>query len=295
MVIRVLGLLLAFSSHAMAEVCARDDTGAELCLLEPAQRIVTLSPGATELVFAAGAGGQVIGVVDYSDYPPEAENLPNVGSHTRIDLEALVVLKPDLVVTWVSGNPVEQVTMLDQLGMASFAIEPRTFEGVSSVLERLASLAGTESEGYAAATRFRQGIDELAEQYRGREPVRVFYQVWDQPLMTINDEHLIGKVISLCGGQNIFGEMARLVPRIGPEDVLAGDPEAILSGGGEEDGNSYTSLEHWTQFGSMAAVAAENLFIIPASPISRPTPRLLQGARTICEKLDVARAQLQKQ
>ena len=104
--------------------------------------------------------------------------------------------------------------MLNQLGMATFAIEPRTFEGVSSVLERLASLAGTESEGYAEAARFRQGIAALAKQYRGREPVRVFYQVWDQPLMTINDEHLIGKVISLCGGQNIFGEMARLVPRI---------------------------------------------------------------------------------
>ncbi len=294
-VIRVFVLFLMLSSHVVADVCATDDNGVELCLPGPAQRIVTLSPGATELAFAAGAGEQVIAVVDYSDYPPEAEMLPNVGSHTRIDLEALVALKPDLVVTWVSGNPVEQVTMLNQLGMATFAIEPRTFEGVSSVLERLASLAGTESEGYAEAARFRQGIAALAKQYRGREPVRVFYQVWDQPLMTINDEHLIGKVISLCGGQNIFGEMARLVPRIGAEDVLAGDPEAILSGGTDEDGNSYTSLERWREFGAMAAVAADNLFIIPASPISRPTPRLLEGARTICEKLDVARAQLQKQ
>ena len=291
MVIRVLVLLLAFSSHAMAEICATDDTGTELCLLEPAQRIVTLSPGATELMFAAGAGEQVIAVVDHSDYPPEADNLPRVGSHTRIDLEALVALKPDLVITWVSGNPTEQIAMLEQLGMASFAIEPRTFEGVSSALQRLLMLAGTESVGSVEADRFRKGIAELADQYRGRETVRVFYQVWDQPLMTINDEHLIGKVISLCGGQNIFGEMARLVPRIGSEDVLAGNPEAILSGE-DEEGSSYTSLERWKQFSAMTAVAAENLFIIPASPISRPTPRLLEGARTVCEKLDVARDQL---
>lgn len=293
MAIGILMLLLVLSSHALADVCATDDTGAMLCLPEPARRIATLSPGATELVFAAGAGGQVVAVVEYSDYPPEAIALPSIGSHTRIDLEALVALKPDLVITWVSGNPVEQVARLETLGLASFAIEPRTFEGVSSVLERLAALAGTGAEGDREAARFRRGINELAEQYRGRKPVRVFYQVWDQPLMTINDEHLIGKVISMCGGQNIFAGVDRLVPRIGPEDVLAGNPEAILSGGADEDGNSYTSLERWQSFTSMKAVEADNLFIIPASPISRPTPRLLEGARTVCEKLDVARARLQ--
>lgn len=292
MIFRILFLFLAGLGPVWAEVCATDDTGAELCLSKPAQRIVTLSPGATELAFAAGAGAHVVAVVEYSDYPDEAKALPSVGSHTRIDLEALVALDPDLVITWVSGNPAEQVAKLDQLGLSRFAIEPRTFEGVSTALERLAVLAGTESAGQAAAEAFRAGVSALTEQYRGREALRVFYQVWDQPLMTINDEHLIGKVIELCGGHNIFGAMERLVPRIGSEDVLAGDPEVIVTGGPDEGGDSDASLDRWRSFGAMTAVGHDNLYVIPASPISRPTPRLLDGARAVCEKLELARDRL---
>ena len=280
-------VLLFLPVMVWAEVCAEDEKGAQVCLPEPAKRIVTLSPGATELMFAAGAGDKVVAVVNYSDYPPAALKLPLVGNHTRIDLEALLAFKPDLVVTWVTGNPPAQVELLQELGVPLFSIEPRTFEGVSSVIERLSTLAGTEQEGDVEAAHFRAGIKAISEQYRGAEPIPVFYQVWEQPLMTINNDHLIGKVLQLCGGVNVFGDMSRLVPRISAEVVLEANPHAILTG--SVDGKSDGQLDLWKNYSGLKAVARDNLFFVPASPISRPTPRLLEATELICEKLDVAR------
>ncbi|KXS51612.1 MAG: iron complex transport system substrate-binding protein, partial [Marinobacter sp. T13-3] len=195
-------LILLWTPPIMAEVCVMDARGQQLCLDQPATRIAALSPGATELVWAAGAGEQVVAVVDYSDYPPAAKAVPKVGSHTRLDMERLLQLQPDLVIAWVTGNPAEQVQMLKDLGLPVFSIEPRSFEAVSDTIERLATLAGTETDGFVEADRFRRGIAELREQYASAEPVPVFYQVWDEPLMTVNNEHLIGEMIQLCGGDN---------------------------------------------------------------------------------------------
>lgn len=272
---------------ARAEVCATDDTGKEICLPAPAQRIAALSPGATELVWSAGAGDQVVAVVAFSDYPPAAGDVTSVGSHTRLDLEKLVSLKPDLVIGWVTGNPQEQIRSLDKLGLPVFSIEPREFEDVSSVIERLARLAGTEEAGYAEAQRFREGMAALADRYSDKAPVPVFYQVWDEPLMTVNDQHLIGKVITLCGGHNVFGELPRLVPRIGDEAVLEANPEAILAGGMGEENPEW--LERWRRYTHLRATTIGNLFFIPPSLIQRPTPRLLEGSQLFCEKLEITR------
>lgn len=283
----LLVLTLVATLAAQAEVCAIDDTAARVCLPAPAQRIAGLSPGASELLWSAGAGDQVVAVVAWSDYPPEAKQVPSVGSHTRLDLEKLVALEPDLVIAWVTGNPQEQVSTIRALGIPVFSIEPRDFEDVSSVIERLATLAGTEAEGWAEAERFRRGMAELAARYSEREPVSVFYEVWDEPLMTVNDQHLIGKVITLCGGRNVFGELPRLVPRISDEAVLEADPEAILAGGMGEENREW--LVRWQQYDSLTATRAGNLFFVPPSLIQRPTPRMLQGSALFCEKLEVAR------
>lgn len=281
-----LALLLA-AGPSLAEVCVTDDAGREFCLAEPASRIATLSPGATELTYAAGAGDRVVAVVTFSDYPPEARDVASVGSLTRLDLERLLALAPDLVIGWITGNPVEQLDAIEALGVPVFYIEPRTIEGVASAIERLAILAGSEAEGERVAREFLDGMAELAERHAGAEPVRVFYQVWDEPLMTVNDDHLIGQVLRLCGGVNVFGELPRLVPRLNEESVLAADPEAILAGGMGEENRDW--LLHWEQYPQLAAVARDNLFFVPPSLIQRPTPRLLEGSRIFCDKLQVAR------
>ncbi len=285
-----LAAVLLLAGHALpgwAAICAVDDRDREVCLESPAERIAALSPGATELTYAAGAGDKVVAVVSHSDYPPEAKEVASVGSHTRIDLETLVSLEPDLVIGWVTGNPAEQLETIEALGIPVFYIEPRDFEGVSTAIERLARLADTRSEGDRAARAFRDGMSELAARYDGVATVPVFYQVWDEPLMTVNDAHLIGKVIELCGGRNVFGEQSRLVPRIDEESVLEADPEAIIAGGMGEENRDW--LTHWTRYPDLRAVASDNLFFVPPSLIQRPTPRLLEGARILCEKLEVAR------
>ena len=132
----LLALTISLETVAGTERCATDDTGQEVCLEQPASRIAALSPGATELVWAAGAGDQVSAVVSYSDYPEQAKQVTSVGSHTRMDLERLMALKPDLVIGWVTGNPPEQIAALKDLGLPVFSIEPRSFEGVSSTIER---------------------------------------------------------------------------------------------------------------------------------------------------------------
>jgi len=281
-------LLMVSTSQAYHHArCAVDDRDREVCLHDPARRIATLSPGATELTYAAGAGSQVVAVVSYSDYPPEAKEVASVGSHTRIDLERLVGLAPDLVIGWVTGNPAEQLDTLEALGIPVFYIEPRDMEGVASAIERLARLAGTEAAGQAVADRFRNTMDALENRYGDRAPVPTFYQVWDEPLMSVNDQHLIGQVVQICGGQNVFGELARLVPRIDDEAVLAANPEAIIAGGMGEENRHW--LNHWQQYSHLAAVAKDNLFFVPPSLIQRPTPRLMEGTQLLCEKLEIAR------
>ncbi|WP_193461837.1 cobalamin-binding protein [Vreelandella hamiltonii] len=267
--------------------CAVDDRDREVCLHASANRIATLSPGATELTWAAGAGDQVVAVVSYSDYPPEAKQVASVGSHTRIDLEALVGLAPDLVIGWVTGNPAEQMETLEALGMPVFYIEPRSVEAVAHTIERLARLAGTEPIGRQAASEFRDGMAALTARYRERDPVPTFYQVWDEPLMGVSDEHLIGQVVTLCGGENVFGGLERLVPRLDDEAVLAANPEAIIAGGMGEENRHW--LTHWEQYPHLDAVAKENLYFVPPSLIQRPTPRLLEGTQLLCDKLDQAR------
>jgi len=239
------------------------------------------------VLFAAGAGERVVGTVSYSDYPEAAQDIPRIGSYKRIDMEGLVARQPDLVVAWSSGNPPEQLARLEELGPTVYRAEPRTFEDVATTLERLGVLTATTGTADAAAADFRDAIGAIRERYSDREPVRVFYQVWPDPLMTVNDDHLISQAATLCGGDNVFGDLDSLTPRIDRETVLARDPEVIVAGGMGEADDSW--LDAWRGFDDLQAVQRDNLFFVPPSTLQRPTPRLVDGTRALCERLDTAR------
>ena len=277
----------ALPGAVRAEVCVSDDVAREVCLEAPARRIVALSPGVTELLYSAGAGERVVGAVSFSDYPPRAQALPRVGSYDRLDLEALLALEPDLVVAWAGGNPEEQLARLPDLGVPVYFSDVEDFAGIAASLERLGVLAGSEAMGHAAATRLRGEVAELRARYADVPTVPVFYQVWEQPLMTVNGEHWISHALALCGGENLFAAQAPRVPRIGREAVLARDPEAIISGGmGKADS---TWLEAWRQYPEMTAVRRDNLFFVDPDRVQRATPRLLEGTRALCTHLETAR------
>ena len=285
--ILAIGLGACLPGIAWAKVCARDDAGHDICLEAPAQRIVALSPSVTELLFAAGAGERVVGVVNFSDYPAAARTLPQVGGYDRLDLEALLALDPDLVVAWQGGNPREQVDRLSRLGLPVYFSDVEDFAGIAQTLERFGTLAGTSGVAASAAASLRAEVSTLRERYADAAPVPVFYQVWEQPLMTINGEHWISRSLELCGGVNLFADASALAPRIGVEAVLARDPEAIITGGmGNPDS---TWLEAWRDFPRLTAVQRDNLFFVDPDLVQRATPRLLDGTRALCQRLEVAR------
>jgi iron complex transport system substrate-binding protein len=252
-----------------------------VALPAPARRIVSLAPHLTELLYAAGAGGRLVGALEYSDFPAEARALPRVGSEAAIDLEAVLALQPDLVVAWPNAGSVRAVDRLAELALAVFRSEPRELEDIPSTLERFGILAGTQAEAGRAAQAFRARASALEARYSGRRPVRVFYQVWDRPLVTVNGAHLISKVIRLCGGVNVFERLPLIAPEVDAEAVLRANPEAIVTSG--------ANLGRWRSFPGLAAVKNEHLYTIPPDLIQRHTPRVLEGAERLCTFLEGVR------
>ena len=279
---------VALLPAAHAELVFKDDTGREIRLKAPAKRIITLAPHATELLYAAGAGDRLIGTVDYSDFPPAAKKIPRVGSYDRFDLEAISALKPDLIIAWETGNPAAQVDKLKALGLTVYVTQPNRMEDVAGQLERFGRLAGTEATADAAAAQFRQRLETLRRNNSGKPKIRVFYQIWITPLMTVGGPQIITSAIQLCGGENVFGHLTQMAPTVSVEAVLAADPEAIVATGMGDARPEW--LNDWNKWPRMMAVKRGNLFHIHPDLMQRHTPRILDGAEKLCADLDVARS-----
>jgi iron complex transport system substrate-binding protein len=284
-----LAAALTVGGAALAtEIRLADDSGRSLTLKQPAQRIISLTPHMTELLFAAGAGGQVVGTVEYSNYPAAAQRIPRIGDNAQLDLERIVALKPDLLVVWQYGNAQRQLDKLLRLGIPVYYNEPRRLADIARAIEQLGRLAGTETVALPASRAFAARELGLRQRYAGRAVVTVFYQIWDKPLMTVNGGHLISDVIRLCGGHNVFAGLKSLAPEISIEAVLTADPEAI--GGVSAEAGQTGNLDGWKAWPRLKAVARDNLFVIHSDLISRNTPRILDGAQQMCEQLEAARA-----
>ncbi|MGF6843639.1 iron complex transport system substrate-binding protein [Paraburkholderia youngii] len=286
--------LTALSAHAAITVT--DDSGATVTLAAPAQRVISLAPHVTELLYAAGGGPKMVGAVSYSDYPPEAKQLPRVGDNKALDLERIVALKPDLIVVWRHGNAQRQLERLRELHVPLFFSEPRRLDDIAVSLTKLGRLLGTSASADAAAAAYRDDIGRLRARYANRPVVSVFYQVWDRPLMTLNGEHMISDVITLCGGRNVFADLQPLVPTVSTEAVLAANPQAIVTAapGATQPDTTLPQLDAWRAWPRLAAVANDNLFAIDGDLINRPAPRIAQGARQLCEDLELARSRANK-
>ncbi|GAB2180832.1 cobalamin-binding protein [Denitratisoma sp. agr-D3] len=273
---------------ARAEVQVTDDTGAVLRLPAPAKRIISLAPHVTETLFAAGAGDRIVGAVEYSDYPEAAKKIPRVGGYSRLDLEAIAALKPDLVIAWESGNAAANVAKLKGLGLKVYVTQPNRIEDIAKDLERYGKLAGTEAVASAEASRFRNRYNGLATRYSQRPEISVFYQIWKQPLMTVNGKQIISDALRLCGGRNVFANLPTLAPTVTVEGVIAANPEVIVASGMGESRPEW--LDDWRRWGSMTAVKQDNLYFVQPELIQRHTPRILDGAEKLCGHLEAARA-----
>jgi iron complex transport system substrate-binding protein len=276
-------LLLVQAGVLQAQIVIADDRGRELVLQAAARRIVSLAPHLTELLFAAGAGSTLVGTAAYSDFPDAARRVPVIGDSNAVDIERVVALRPDVVLAWRSGTPPQTITRLERLGLRVFVTEPTGLGSIADQIVLLGRIAGTERAAAAAAARLRRAFAALRREYQGRRPVSVFYQVWRAPLMTVNGSQVISQVIHMCGGKNIFAGLKPLVPRVSLEAVLAADPEAIVTA---SDRPADQALGNWSAWKQLRAVRDDHLVAISPDDLSRPTPRLLTGARRLCAQLE---------
>jgi len=276
--------MLSASINVTADITVIDDSGNELSFSEPVKRIISLAPHITELLYAAGADKQIVGTVSYSDYPLAAKQLPVIGSYTKVDYERVLAAKPDIVMYWKSGNPGNMIDGVKELNLKLFNSEPDDFEDVASSLKTLGTLLGTEAIANKRAQQYLERLDALRKKYTNKnsKKVRVFYQVWNQPLMTINKTHLINDVIELCGGENVFAALDNIAPTIDMESVIKKNPDVIIAGmaqGREE------WLQDWQKWPIISAVKNAHVYAIDAGLLVRQTPRILDGTQKMCEIL----------
>ena len=282
----ICGCAALVSIAAAQPVSATDDRGKTVTLSRPAQRIVTLAPHLTELVFAAGAGKQLAGVARFSDFPPAARDIPQIGDSARMEFERIAALKPDLILAWKSGNAPADVERLESLGFPAFVSEPARLADVPRLLRSIGVLAGTQPEAAHAAAEFEEEIRAQRERFAKAARVRVFYMIWRKPLMTVNGAHLISDVIALCGGENVFARIRPLTSVVTLEAVIAAKPQVVLGGSDPAGGDTFAA-----EWRGSAPGPLRNLPVFYVNPdlIQRPTQRIVDGARAVCSALEQVR------
>lgn len=262
-----------------------DDTGVELRLDEPAQRVISLSPHLTELMYSIGAGNRLVGSVRGSDFPVEAAGIPEMGDASGLDFERVLHSRPDFVLAWGSGNRSVDIARLRSLGLRVLVLEPRRLEDIPRHLRLLGDLTGLGRQAQAVALELERRVEALRARYAGRIPVRVLFEIWHRPLFTVNGDHIISEVLGLCAAQNIFADLPQLAGEISVEQVLVMDPDAIVVGSEADD----AGVNNWTEFSYLKAVRAGNVFAVSADLITRQTARIVDAAERMCANLDKAR------
>jgi iron complex transport system substrate-binding protein len=276
---------IGFFSNVSASPCdVVDDAQHALHLQQPAKRIISLAPDLTELLFAAGAGSALIGVMQGSDYPAAARRIPVVASYNRVNSEAILALHPDLVVAWAGGSSGAALQQLQALGVPIFLSHQRAVNDIPRTLRKLGCLAGTPRIADQAAATLTQQYDELARRYAHAKPVSVFYEMWPHPLMTANKDSWINQIIQLCGGKPIFSGLRGAAPVVNLEAVLAANPAVIISTAGTADWQAI-----WHHWPALAAVRQQAIYAIPPDWLERAGPRLMLGAKAVCEAIDHSR------
>lgn len=270
---------------ALVCLCACSDSDSPRSPAADYSRVVTLAPNLAELVFAAGAGDTLVGVSAWTDYPLEAQELPRVGDAFVVDQEQLALLQPDLLLAWESGTPTHVVDELRGMGYRIEVIRTRSLADVAGALRRIGELSGFGDSAEHAAGVYLDRLEAIRSQYAGVENIRVFYQVSQRPLYTVNGQHYVSELIELCGGSNVFADLGELAPTVDVEAVVERNPEVMLA---STDAGMDAFVE-WERWPHLAANRYGNHFLMPADEIGRATPRLVRAAQALCDALTVAR------
>ncbi len=285
LIILLAHLVICTVTHAQIQV--KDDSSQIIILQQPAKNVISLSPGLTELIYSAGGAQYLKGVVSYSDFPEQAKEIPQVGSYNALDLEKIIALQPDLVVAWKSGNPTHQVEQLIKLGLTVYISEPNNFMDIPRTINTLGKLMGTETISEQNSIHFINEFKRLETIYQNKiksKNKRTFIQIWNKPVMSVNKDHLISKVITFCGGENIFAQAKGLTSAPSIESILVNNPDLIIATGMADTSKKW--LSRWQQWPSLNAVKNKHLYAVNPDHLVRHTPRILLGIDEVCRLLN---------
>jgi iron complex transport system substrate-binding protein len=269
-------------------VIVTDDTGRSTTLAHPPRRIASLAPGATEMLFAAGAGDEVIATVEYSNDPPQARRVPRIGDAAAIDIERLVALHADIVVVWPEGGNPAQIAAVERVGLPVYREQVDAFSDFPGSLRRLGALAGTGAAAERAAQALEAQLDALTKRYASAAPVTVLLQIWDRPVYTVGGKHLISDALRLCGARNVFGDLNEAAPVVDVEAVFARNPDMIIAAA--PPGAAASWLAAWKPFGTLKAVRANRLVAFEDERLTGLGPSALAATQALCQLIDARRA-----
>jgi iron complex transport system substrate-binding protein len=282
---------LAAGTAAAAPAASRavtDDLGRTVQVRAPPLRIVSLAPGATEMLFAAGAGDQVIATVEYSDEPAAARAVPRIGDAATIDMERVVALQPDVVIAWPAGGNPAQRAKIASLGIPLYQQQVVRLAELPDALRRLGVLAGTQAVAEGAAQGLERRLAALGRTYgagaggAGRRPT-VLLQVWNRPVYTIGGRHLMSDALALCGARNVFADLPEPAPLVDTEAIIARNPDIILAVA--PSGESAAWVADWQRFGSLAAVRGGRVVGFEDEGLSRLGPSVIDATEQLCRTI----------
>ncbi|OEF95350.1 vitamin B12 ABC transporter substrate-binding protein BtuF [Vibrio splendidus] len=253
--------------------------------VQPAQRVVSLAPHATELAYSAGLGDNLVAVSERSDYPPQADKLEKVANYQGIKVEKIIALQPDLILAWPAGNPPRELAKLEQFGFNVYYSKTKSLDSIATNIEQLSQYASDTSIGENNAKQYKEQLNALRLKYKDAEPVSYFYQLSEKPIITVAQGHWPSEVFEFCGSRNIFEDSASPYPQVGIEQVVLRKPQVIFT--------SQHAIENGTMWqtwqNEIPAVAQNQIWSLNSDWINRPTTRTLQAIQQVCDFFDRAR------
>jgi iron complex transport system substrate-binding protein len=280
-IIFILALMLLFQSGEILAVSVTDQVGRTLVVPENPSRVIALAPSITEIIYDLGEGKRLIGVTQYSTYPPAAETLPRVGSYVRLDIEKIVALKPDLCIATKDGNPKHIVDKIVSLGIPVYVINPRNLQQIMDTITRLGALLHAEQAAAELVLDMERRMGQVQAQVKkGRHKPRVFFQIDAEPLFSAGTDTFIHELIELAGGINTTAG-AVAYPRYSWEDIIVLQPEIVLISSMAGGLAPEYLLTSWKKWNLLAAVKNDRIFVVDAELFDRPTPRLVDGLEVI--------------
>ena len=281
--VRIVSVALLISlaiAGSVRAVTLTDEAGREVRVPEGSQRIVSLAPSITEILFALGAGPRVVGVTQYSNYPPEAARLPKVGSYVNLSLEKILALRPDLVIGIRDGNPKAVIDRLAELGVPCYIVDPTSLDGVITTVGNIGRTVGREEAADQIAGQMASRIREVERRVAGLARPRVFYQIGVEPIVSAGQGTFPNILIEAAGGKNVAGAMAAY-PQLNVEQVLVARPEIIIVTSMTREYDFERVKSFWGRWPDLPAVAGARIYVVDSDLMDRPSPRIVEGLETL--------------